>query len=104
MKLPPVYRPSMNIIKQMVERAYMVTGYTPDEITGPSRMRDLAETRFAVMLAAHRRGLSTPRIGTFLGRRDHSTVVYGIRRARHLAATDAGFSALLGTLEMDSAL
>lgn len=50
--------------------------------------------RWAVMLALRGQGMSYPQIGRIVDR-DHTTVIYGVQRARTLRSRDASFIALL---------
>lgn len=50
--------------------------------------------RWAVMLALRGEGMSYPQIGRIVDR-DHTTVIYGVQRARSLRSRDASFIALL---------
>lgn len=56
------------------------------EIVGPSRTREISEARQHAYVAMRECGLSLPRIGAILNR-DHTTVLYGLRKfaARHVA-------------------
>lgn len=54
---------------------------TLDDILGTSRQRAVAWPRQTVMLLASEAGFSNPQIGRFL-RRDHTTVLSGVRAAR----------------------
>lgn len=90
--------PQTQIVAPLVRRAASLTGYTPEQICGPSRWRDLCRTRFAVMYAAHRAGKSAPQIGRVLGNRDHSTILSGLKRAVALAQQDRDFAVLVRKL------
>jgi chromosomal replication initiator protein len=76
-----------------------VAGLTPEQVLGtdPGRRcaRRHARPRHLVMylLRALCAGASLPTIGHFLGR-DHTTVLYGCRKAEALIARDAEFRAL----------
>ena len=61
-------------------------GVTVAELRGPIRERRVAWPRQDFMLAANKAGHSLTRIGDYLGGRDHTTVLHGIRRARERAA------------------
>ena len=64
-----------------------------DELRSQNRKLYIARPRQAAFLLAHElTGKSTPQIGRYF-RRDHSTVLHGIRVAR--AVEDADFKALL---------
>lgn len=58
---------------------------TPEQVMGRSVHRHVVRARWAAMARLREAGLSYPRIGRILGR-DHSTVMYGIRRHAGLAA------------------
>ena len=63
-------------------------GVPREALARENRARELSHPRqVAMLIAARHRGYSTPRIGRAL-RRDHSTVVYGIRAAEARAAQD----------------
>lgn len=76
---------------QVLERASLVSGFTVPQLTGAQRHRGVVRARWAVMLALHRRGWSTVQIGRLLGR-DHTTIMYGLRRA------DSGVQAMAALL------
>lgn len=68
-------------LSDLVREAAEPYGFTPDEliaVDGACRF-ERAQARWAVMWALRQRGLSTTRIGMVL-RRDHSTVLHGLRR------------------------
>jgi chromosomal replication initiation ATPase DnaA len=75
--------PSLQAVsgRQVIERVAALHDVTPEDITGPSRLRRHCEARWQVMRELASKGLSTPTIGRILNR-DHSTVVHGLRRAR----------------------
>lgn len=51
------------------------------DLTGPSRVKHLTAARHeACYRLRDEVGLSWPRIGTILGGRDHSTIIYGARK------------------------
>jgi len=56
-------------------------GYTLEELLGPRRNRTLAKARHVAMLLARQQGLSYPELGRAF-RRDHSTVISGVRSVR----------------------
>ena len=64
-------------------------------LLGPGQSRALARPRQLTMylLRQHCVGASLPAIGHFMGR-DHTTVLYGCRRAAELLARDTGFREL----------
>jgi hypothetical protein len=75
-------------------------------LLGAGRSNRLAHPRFAAMvLIKDRLGLSTPAIGRVLGKRDHTTVVSGLRRAATLIENDPEWARrfALVTAELKSA-
>lgn len=69
-----------DLIRGLVADAARLHGVPVAEIMGHNNAPRVSRARQAVMAEAHLRGLSTTRIGAVL-RRDHSTVLYGIKRA-----------------------
>lgn len=58
------------------------------DLTGPSRLRKLAWPRQHFMaVASEQDHLSLPMIGAFLGGRDHTTVLFGVRAHAKRAET-----------------
>lgn len=97
----PSYSPEMRNFRKdrCIQAAAAWIGIKPKELLGSARCRPIAYARFALMLALRREGWSLPLIGLWLGKRDHTTIMYGIARAQELLGTDADFAALLGELE-----
>ncbi len=58
-------------------------GVSVDAITGPRRTKAITEIRWRVMRAMRQHGYSLGQIGKTL-RRDHTTVMYGLRRLEEL--------------------
>jgi len=59
------------------------------DMIGPRRQRAIARPRqIAMYLAKHLTSRSLPEIGRHFGRRDHTTVIHGVRRIEELRATD----------------
>ena len=55
-------------------------GFTVEELTGPGRTKGVSNARqHAMYLMAQQQHLSLPQIGRFLGNRDHTTVLHGVR-------------------------
>lgn len=48
---------------------------TAAEVTGPARGRRYVHVRSLISMLLRQRGMSTPRIGYFLGGRDHSSII-----------------------------
>ena len=65
---------------EIIDRVATLHDVDTADITGPSRSPEHCEARRCVMRELKAKGWSTPRIGRLLNR-DHSTVVYGLRRA-----------------------
>lgn len=62
-------------------------GVKAEDVVGPSRKKHLIPARFEAM--AHMRqvhGWSLPRIGRLFGGRDHTTVLYAIRRYKEMTS------------------
>ena len=57
-------------------------------ITGPRRLDHYVRARGLVATMLRERGLSYPQIGGKLGGRDHSTVIFAVRRYPDYAAVD----------------
>jgi len=60
------------------------------DLRGPSRQRWIAWPRQLFMLRAYEAGYSGPRIARFLGDRDHTTIMHGLREARYRREKVAG--------------
>lgn len=91
MPLPSTFvpRPAMEILES-VSRAFDIPIGT---LKGASRTRPVAYARFAAYhILFSTRHLSYQQIGNLLGKRDHTTVIYGCRRAVGLIATDPDFA------------
>jgi hypothetical protein len=66
-----------------------VTGFTPDDIRGMRRDKHTIIARHIVYLMMKRHTqMSLPQIGSYLGDRDHTTILSGIGSVQHKAATD----------------
>jgi chromosomal replication initiation ATPase DnaA len=62
------------------------------DLMGPYRYDFVVRARQALFLALRRRGWSYPDIGWFL-KRDHSTVIHGVKRALYIAERDPDYAA-----------
>lgn len=63
----------------------------PELLIGPSRLRHLVIARQEAMAEAHATGrYSLPRIGRYLGGRDHTTVLHGVRAHRERSELEIG--------------
>jgi chromosomal replication initiation ATPase DnaA len=77
------------IVAEVAERH----GLTAADLKGPSRLKHISHPRQEAMAALYITGrYSLPGIGRFLGGRDHTTVLVGIRKheARMLAELNEG--------------
>lgn len=69
-------------------------GANPEQLRKNWREKPLVRARWAFMIAMRKRGASTKRIGNVL-HRDHTTVIYALRKALPLVAQDPYFSDLV---------
>jgi chromosomal replication initiator protein len=101
--LPMAYlrlRGTATLIQTLIQAASHHTGISADAITSPCRKQELARTRFAIMRVAHESGKPFAAIGRSFGRRDSSTIVHGVARARKLEAASAPFAELVNALRL----
>ena len=72
---------------------------TTEALSGKSRAKEIAEARHIAMYLlredAHQR---VTEIARLLGGRDHSTIIYGLRKIDHMLTTDAQFTRQIGEL------
>lgn len=87
---------------RIIDRAAALSGLDQRVILGPRRLREICEVRFAVMRVMQVRGASTSQIGVYLGGRDHSTVIKGLRRAEGMIARDKDFAAFVDKLDRET--
>jgi chromosomal replication initiator protein len=87
--VPSFYRPP---VVDDIERAARAFGIPAADIRGSARHFKICRARWAAMLLMRRRGLSTTQIGNKIGKRDHTTVMHGLKRAEELMATDRDFA------------
>lgn len=90
-------------IHRLIERASELTGLAPSELYSQCRQRDMSWVRFMVMRVAHERGRSTVSIARALGGMDHTSVMYGIRRAPEIAEHHPEYAELLKLLRREGA-
>ena len=84
---PTVFRPDG--VRRILTVVAKHWGVGVPSLVGPSRMRPLVYPRFAAMkLISERMNLSLTPIGIALGKRDHTTIMHGIRRADFLHEND----------------
>ena len=89
---------SARILQEMICKASDASGIPPQVITGRRRFRALCWPRWAIMKAARERGYSLEWIAHHLGRKDHTTVLNGLRRADQLQRVDPAFAELVQEL------
>jgi chromosomal replication initiation ATPase DnaA len=70
-------------------------------IEGISRKRELVDLRKIYSLLAKRAGYSLSTIGQGIGERDHTTIIYNIRKAKDLIDTDSSFKDLYFQVQND---
>lgn len=89
--MTPVYE-----IQQLTAETF---GIEIDDILSPTRRRKIAWPRqVAMMLARQHTGYSLPRLGR-LFKRDHSTILEGIRQAERRVANDRSLAATVRMME-----
>ena len=66
--------------RDYLRAASAVSGSTIEDVTGPSRRRDLALPRMAAMAIARGEGLTLPVVARLFGR-DHTTVLHAVARS-----------------------
>jgi len=55
-------------------------GITHDELVGPGRPQHVADARYVAAWLLRDRGIAYARIAQILGRKDHTTVLRGVRK------------------------
>ncbi len=84
--LPPGADLQPDDVLEAVSRAF---GVSQDRILGRERTREVALPRqIAMYLLREEGGVSLPRIGDFIGGRDHTTVIYACDKVSDLMETD----------------
>lgn len=83
----PIVPPSTPIgPRQLVRGIAERHGLTIDDLTGQSTAKRVVPARWEAMTALRNRGWSLTQIGNYL-HRDHTTVLYGLRRHAGLPAS-----------------
>lgn len=86
----PTRCPSFEMILEMVGNEF---GVTKLELRSDRRTRPLARARQVAMYVAMKMTtFSTVKVGTLLGKRDHTTVIHGVRRIKELLDLDLEFA------------
>ncbi|MGD2078710.1 MAG: chromosomal replication initiator protein DnaA [Chloroflexota bacterium] len=84
-----MHRPEKVTIERVMETVASYYHVTIEAIVGSGRSRTVAFPRQIIMyLARTETGLSYPQIGEHLGKRDHTTVLYGYEKISELMETD----------------
>lgn len=82
-KIPAILQPEVDRLCALLGREFAVE---PGDIFGKHRCKSLVSARFAAfMLLRERYQLSFPELGRMVGF-DHTTVIYGVKRAQQLEA------------------
>jgi hypothetical protein len=90
--------PPIGLIIQFTARDY---GVTSADILGPSQLHAIVQPRFvAIHLAREMTEKSTPKIGKYLGGRDHSTVMNAAARTKKSMLDDQAFAARVEALRV----
>lgn len=96
--LPRRIRYSRGEARVLLTRASDVTGKPLDDILAPTRRRDVARIRHAVMFVLRERGWTFRAIGDELGRLGPDTVAYGVSVCSSRLETDKATRALVTAL------
>jgi|GEM_PF-4536780 len=81
----------------MAIRACQMYGIGLQDLRGPSRLTELCEARYALIVALREVGLSYPVIGRCINR-NHSTMMHGHNRGLALCKTQMGFADIVGEI------
>lgn len=97
--LPANQSPAWQAIIQKVAQKLNLK---PGDLTGMSRKHEVAQARqIAMCLCRTKLRLSYPELGRLFGGRDHSTVLYAIRKIQQLRHVDKVLHNLMTELEID---
>ena len=97
--LPGQLAPHAQIIKRMVTFVCFALDERPSDLLSQRRAQKLAYGRFAIMWAAKAlTPYSYPQIARALGGYDHTSIMYGCRRADELRDSDPDFRTLSDAL------
>lgn len=80
------------LASDIIRAAARTSCMTVEYLRGAKRNRRVMRVRFALYWVLRERGASFAQIGMWMNR-DHSTVIYGQRKAAHLVARDPAFRA-----------
>lgn len=88
---PPARDPFLG--KRAIAAAAKAVGASPEQLFLDWRNKPLVQARWAAMRAMDRAGYSYSQIGRII-KRDHSTIIYGLRRAEYAFQHDPEFAQL----------
>jgi len=92
-------------VAEIVEAVSRRLGLSPRDVRSPRRAQPLARARHLIAYLAHdHAGFSLPALGQALGKRDHTTVLHSVRKARELVSEDDAFAHLARTLRRELGL
>jgi chromosomal replication initiator protein len=75
--------------EDIISTAAASYGYSPADLTGPSRRQPLVTARqIAMYLCRELTNLSLPKVGALFGGRDHTTVLHAVEKVKRLIQTD----------------
>lgn len=77
-------------IRHIASIVAVETGIGVPAMRSPSRDRTISRVRFEAMRRAREAGYSLGRIGLYFGGRDHTSVIYAVRRAEVRRQVEAG--------------
>lgn len=96
---PVITRPELaEKAERMISKVCEATGSSREWLTSSVRWHEVLLPRFAAFYVLHRQGVGYSAIGRAF-RRDHTTVMNGVRRAEQLIANDRDFQKLVARLE-----
>lgn len=86
-------RPAFSVCMQLVQKAGEFWDVPTWRLLKRERTRKIAYARFAVCWALRETGLTYWAIAHHLNFKDHRSVIYGCKRAKHMRETDQDFLA-----------
>lgn len=97
----PSPTPPLQLVNQLIVEAEKLWDVPAGSIKSKRRTKEYCLPRFAVIYAARRMSKPTrsyPEIGRMMGRRDHTSIIHGGRRALEIRRTDPEFASMLACL------
>lgn len=89
---------SKHAIKEIIATVAKEYEFEPEDVLGPRRLSALVDARHVAMyLCRVMTPLSLPELGSVFGR-DHSTVLYAVRRIANTIETDEEFAGFIKAL------